>query len=69
MEINYNRNTGLVVDADLALFIVDADISVRMRSCSDPHLQWDTKLLRPAFEVRREVAQTRIRHGVSQTLV
>jgi len=30
MGISYNRNTNLVVDADLALFIADADISVRM---------------------------------------
>jgi len=58
MGISYNRNAGLAVDVDLALFVVYADISVRMQSCSDPCLKWDAELLRPVFEIRREVAQT-----------
>ena len=33
--VNYNRNAGLALDTDLALLVVDAGISVRMRSCSD----------------------------------
>ena len=50
---------GLAIDADLALFFLDTDVSVRMQSCSDPCLKWDAELLRPAFEVRPEVVQTR----------
>ena len=69
MEISYNRNAGLAVDADLALFVVDADVSVRTQSCSDSHLKRDAEFFRPVFEVRREVAQTRVRHGVTQTRV
>jgi len=53
MGVGYNRNTGLAVDADLELFVVDADVSVRTRSCSD----WR--------DARREVAQTRLRHEVT----
>jgi len=60
MGISYNRNVGLAVDVDLVLFVVDADISVRMQSCSDPCLKWDAELLRPVFEIRREAAQTRV---------
>jgi len=35
------RNAGLAVDADLGLFVLDADISVRMQSCSD---LWETQM-------------------------
>jgi len=69
MRVSYNRNASFAVDADLALFVVDADISVRMRSCSDPHLKWDAELLRPPFKVRCEVAQTSVRREVTQTHV
>ena len=55
MGISYNRNASLVVDADLTLFVVDADVY--------------TELLRSAFEVERRVAQTRIRRRVTQTRV
>jgi len=55
------------VDTDLALFVVDIDVSVKTRSCSDSHFKWDAELLRLAFEVRREVAQTRMRREVTQT--
>ena len=53
MGVSYNRNAGLAVDASLALFVVDVDVSVRTRSCSDPRLKWDAKLLRPVFEDAR----------------
>jgi len=39
MEISYNRNVGLAVDADLTLFVIDEDVSVRMWSFSDPRLK------------------------------
>jgi len=29
MEINYNRNAGLVLNANLALLVVNADVSKR----------------------------------------
>ena len=48
MRASYNRNTVLALDADLALLVVDADVSVRMRSCLDPHLKRGAELLRPA---------------------
>jgi len=37
MEVNYNRNTSLALEADLTLFVVDADVSVKMWSCLDPY--------------------------------
>ena len=49
MGISYNRNAGLVVDADLALFVVDADVSVRTRNYLDLLL-----------EVGCEITQTRV---------
>jgi len=55
---SYNRNAGLVLNEDLALFVVDANVSVRMRICSDPHEAQDAELLRLAFEVKRRVAHT-----------
>jgi len=58
MGVSYNRNTGLALGTDLALLVVDAGISVRTRSCSDPHLKWDTGFLGPASKVRRMVSQT-----------
>jgi len=51
MGISYNKNTGLAVDMDLALFVADTDVSVRMRSCSNL-----CKVLRPAFEMEHRVA-------------
>ena len=59
MGVSYNKNVGLALDADLTLFVVDADVSLecgvarthvrrKMRSCSDPRLKWNAKLLRPA---------------------
>ena len=48
MGVSYKRNTGLVMDADVALFVVDADISVRTQSYSDPLLKWDAKLFKLA---------------------
>ena len=57
MGISYNRNVGLALDADLALFVVDADVSVRTRSCSGPREAQDAELLRPVFEVEHRVAQ------------
>jgi len=48
MKVSYNRNLGLVMDADLVLFVVDADVSVRTQSCSDPCLKWDAELLKLA---------------------
>ena len=48
MGVSYNINTGLAMDVDLALFVVDADVSARTAR--------DAKLLRPVFKVRREVA-------------
>ena len=39
MKVSYNRNAGLTLDADLALLVVDAGFSVRMRSYSDPRLK------------------------------
>ena len=36
IRMSYNRNAGLAVDMDLMLLVVDADVSVRMRSCLDP---------------------------------
>ena len=73
MVINYNRNAGLALDADLTLLVVDTDFLVRMRSCSDPHLTRSTKLLKPisdaellrlALKVECGVVQTRMGHGV-----
>ena len=39
MGISYNKNVGLALDADLALLIVDTDVSVKMRKCLDQHLK------------------------------
>ena len=39
MGVSYNINASFVLDADLALLVVNADVSVRTRSCSDPHLK------------------------------
>jgi len=64
VRVNYNRNAGLVLDADLALLIVDAGISVRMQSCSDSHLKRDTGFLRPHVWSGRQVAQTHAWHGM-----
>ena len=47
MRVYYNRNAGLALDADLALLVVDADVSKR-------------ELLTLAFEVRRRVSQTHV---------
>ena len=47
MRISYNRNAGVAVDADLALFVVDGDVLVRTQS-----------LLRPTIEVEHRVTQT-----------
>ena len=58
MGISYNINAGLALDADLALFAVDADVSVKMRSCSDLQEAQDAKLLIATFEVKRRVAHT-----------
>jgi len=69
MRISYKRNAGLTLYVDLALFVVDTDVSVRTRSCLDSRLKWEAELLRPAFEVRRKVAQTRVRFRVTQTRV
>ena len=69
MGVSYNRNTGLALDANLALHIVDAGVSVRTLSCSDPRLKLDAWFLRPASEVERRVAQTRVRCGVLYTRV
>ena len=38
MEVSYNRNVGLALDADLMLLVADAGVSVRTQSCSVPHL-------------------------------
>jgi len=56
MGVSYNRNTGLTLDADLALLVVDASVLVRTRSCSDSHLKWDAQFRRPASEVEYWVA-------------
>jgi len=58
MGISYNINAGFALDADLALFAVDADVSVKTWSCSDPHEAQDAELLIPTFEVKRTVAHT-----------
>ena len=58
MGVSNNRNAGLTQDADLTLLVVNTGISVRMRSCSDPHLKSDAGFLRPATEVEHRVAQT-----------
>ena len=64
MGVSYNRNAGLALDAELALFLVDAGISVRMRSYSDSRLKCDTGFLRPAFKMERGVAQICARRRV-----
>jgi len=58
MGVNYNRNAGLMLDAYLTLFIIDASVSVRTRSYSDPRLKWDAGFLRPTSEVEHWVTQT-----------
>ena len=58
MGVSYNKNAGLAVDADLTLFVVDVDVSVKTQNCSDTRLKWDAEWLRPTFEVRCEVDQT-----------
>jgi len=56
MGVNYNGNVNLALNADLVLFVVDADVSsergvarthvrCRTQSCSDLCLKWNTKLL------------------------
>jgi len=69
MEVSYNKNTGLVLDADLTFLVVDASVSVRARSCLNSRLIWDPRFLRstsevicvisrPVSDVERRVAQT-----------
>jgi len=74
MGISYNRNAGPALDTDHVLLVVDADVSVRTWSCSDPHLTrsaellraaWDMELLRLALEVGCGLVQTRMRGGVT----
>ena len=79
MGVSYNRNTCLLLDADLALLVVDASVSKRgvvqtricseMQGFSDPRLMWSAKLLRPALEMGRGVTQTRVERGITQTRV
>ena len=33
------------------MLVVDADVSARMQSCSDPHLKYGAELLRPAWDM------------------
>ena len=47
MKVCYNKNVGLALDADLALLVVDADVS-------------NAKLLKLVFDVRLRVSQTRM---------
>jgi len=56
MGVSYNRNAGLMLDAELALLVVGAVVLVRMRSYSEPRLKWDAGFLRSASEVKRRVA-------------
>ena len=78
--VSYNRNAGLALDADLALFVVDEGISVLMQSCSDPRLEWDAMFLRPTSDVEPSCSDLRlkwdagllrpcVRCGVTQTRV
>ena len=79
MGICYNRNTGLGLNADLALLVVDAGVSERgvaqtlvrseTQGFSDLRLTWSAKLLRPALEMGRRVTQTRVERGFSQAHV
>ena len=39
MKISCKKNVGLVLDADLTQLVVDADVSVRPRNCSDPRFK------------------------------
>jgi len=82
MGISCNRNASFALDADLALLIVNADVSVRTQNCSDPYLKrdagflrprlkWSAELLRLALELRRGIVQNCVEIGrrVSHTRI